>query len=98
MRKRTFMTAFAFAVLTMGCTTTSEVMESWVGSDESKLIEAWGVPDSTMTLADGKKAYTWKRVWSDKNGVHQGRQTFIVGIDGKVTKWSYENMPMIQLK
>lgn len=80
----------------VGCTTTSAVMKSWVGEDQAKLLTSWGAPDSAMTLDDGRKIYTWKRVWSDQHGVYQGRQTFTIDEHGKVTNWSYENMPRFQ--
>ena len=81
-----------------GCTTPSAVMKSWVGHHESELLAKWGAPDSVMQLEDGKKIYTWKRVWSDQNGVHQGRQTFTIDTDGKITHWAHENMPWFQRK
>ena len=81
------------AVSISGCTTTSSVMRSWVGHDESKLLTSWGAPDTKMELDDGVKIYTWKRVWSNNYGIHHGRQTFTINADGKVTNWSYENMP-----
>lgn len=84
------------AVFLVGCTTPSAVMKSWVGEDEAKLLASWGAPDSVMNLDDGRKIYTWKRIWSNQNGVYQGRQTFTVDADGTVTSWSYENMPRLQ--
>lgn len=82
----------------VGCTTPKAVMQSWVGEQESDLISRWGAPDSTVELKDGTKVYTWKRIWSDKRGVHQGRQSFTISAEGKVIKWSYGNMPAIMLK
>ena len=85
-------------VVCAGCTTPSAVMKSWVGHHESALISTWGAPDSVIELQDGNKVYTWKRVWSDQYGVHQGRQSFTVDATGKVVYGSYENMPLLLRK
>jgi len=68
-------------------------MQSWVGHDESELLARWGSPDLVTELKSGEKVYTWKRIWSNQYGVRQGRQTFTIAPNGKVTHWSYENMP-----
>jgi len=73
-------------------------MQSWVGAQESDLVSRWGAPDSMIELKDGTKVYTWKRVWSDDYGVHQGRTSFTISAEGKVVKWSYEGMPAYMLK
>jgi len=88
----------ASAISLAACTTPSAVMRSWVGNDESELLASWGAPDSMMVLDDGRKIYTWIRIWSDNSGVHQGRQTFTIDPDGKVSNYSYENMPPILMK
>lgn len=82
----------------IGCTTQAAVMQSWVGQNEAELLERWGAPDSVMTLEDGRKVYTWKRIWNDNNGVHYGRQTFTIDANGKICSWSYQNMPNLLKK
>lgn len=62
----------AMLLFIVGCTTPKTVMQSWVGEQESDLISRWGAPDSTVELKDGTKVCTWKRIWSDNYGVHQG--------------------------
>ncbi len=88
----------AILLIIVACTTPTAVMKSWVGHYESELYTSWGAPDLTVELKDGTKICTWKRVWSDSNGVHQGRQSFTIDTDGKVIKWSYEDMPAILRK
>src|SRR5437879_4213359 len=81
------------------CTTTDNVMKSWMGQPESKLLARWGAPDSLRELPDGTKVYTWKRIWYDQAGYpQQGRQTFTVDAAGFVKSWSYENLPKVVLK
>ena len=80
----------------LGCTTPGTVMKSWVGHDESGLMAAWGAPDSTVNMANGSKVCTWKRIWNNQNGVYQGRQSFVIGSDGIIKSWSYDNMPRLQ--
>ena len=95
---RLFLVSAMLSFFIAGCTTPTAVMKSWVGHHESELLSSWGAPDSMMELQDGTKVYTWKRVWSDNYGVHQGRQSFTIDTGGKVIKWSYENMPVILRK
>jgi uncharacterized protein YcfL len=98
MKKYLFSASILMLFLIVGCTTPTAVMQSWVGKQESDLISSWGAPDSMVELKDGTKVCTWKRVWTDNYGVHQGRQSFTINAEGKVIKWSYENMPAIMLK
>lgn len=94
-KKILFLVVTIALLIITGCTTPKAVMESWVGKHESDLISNWGAPDSMLQLKDGTKVYTWRRVWSDNSGIHQGRQSFTIDAEGKVIKWSYENMPVI---
>jgi hypothetical protein len=98
MGKFLFSVAIATSLFIAGCITTASVMQSWVGQHESKLVSKWGAPDSVVTLQDGSKVYTWIRIRGDASGVHQGRQSFTVDANGKITYWSYENMPRFQRK
>ena len=76
-----------------GCATTSGTMKSWIGETETKLLSSWGAPDNALTLSDGSKVYTWKRLWGNGN---LGRQTFTISAEGKVISWAYDNMPSLQ--
>jgi hypothetical protein len=98
MRKNLFLFIEIIMFLFIGCTTPQTVMESWIGHSESELVSSWGAPDSTVELNDKTKVYTWKRLWSDDYGVHQGRQSFTIDANGKIIKWSYTNMPRIMKK
>lgn len=93
MKKNVFLITKLVILLFIGCTTTQSVMDSWLGHDESELISSWGAPDSTFELKDGTKIYTWKRVWRNNYGTQEGRQSFTIDSNGKITKWRYENMP-----
>ncbi|MCG3148114.1 MAG: hypothetical protein PCFJNLEI_01556 [Verrucomicrobiae bacterium] len=81
-------------VLLTACATTNEVMQTWVGQPESKLIARYGAPDTQISLPDGSSVYTWKRTWHDRNGFIQiGRQNFIVNSSGIITDFSANNVP-----
>jgi len=54
-----------------GCATTAKYeakLNTWVGSSEDSLIAAWGVPNKTYDLRDGKRAIEYVR----KNIVQTG--------------------------
>lgn len=84
-------------LLFAGCRGASKdaIMDSWVGVDESQLLSTWGSPDLISNLDNGQKIYTWKHIFSSQYGVYEGRQTFTVDPTGKVSNWSYTNMPQI---
>lgn len=77
------------------CTTALQKnMQTWVGSTESQLLQAWGAPDRTQTLADGSKVDTWVDTWNSSSGQrYQCRKTFSVAPSGEVTKWSFTGCP-----
>ena len=79
--------------LLVGCRSPGKAMASWVGKPEAQLIASWGAPDSSMRLDDGSKVLTWKRIWSNHYHVGEGRQSFVISVNGMVQSWSYDNMP-----
>jgi len=59
-------------------------MESWVNEPIDNLITKWGAPDQTTVLSEGKRVFTWKKVFAGSTC----RQTFIVNAEGKIEKWN----------
>jgi hypothetical protein len=50
---------FAMVALLSGCATTAKYeakLNNWIGASEDSLVAAWGVPNKTYNLPDGKKA------------------------------------------
>jgi hypothetical protein len=85
-------------LISTGCVSTSELMQSWVGTDESELLSRWGAPDSSAQTNDGRKILTWKILWNDGANIYTCRKSFTIGKDAKVEKWSYAGCPQYQLK
>lgn len=69
--------------------TTNDVMASWVGEREEKLVASWGPPDNSYTFQSGSKVISYEYIW----GVYVGErrqcvQKFMIE-GGVVTKWGY---------
>jgi len=77
----------------LGCRSPGAAMQAWVGRTEADLLSSWGAPDSAVTLGDGSKVYTWKRIRGNQDVYKEGRQSFVISPDGTVKSFSYENMP-----
>jgi len=72
------------------CTTTNEIMNSWMGQPEAKLLSSWGVPNNSAVLSDGSKVLTWTTLWNDYNyNTYTCRKTFTINNNGIVAGWSY---------
>lgn len=70
-------------------------MESWMGSQESQLLAAWGAPDTRVSLTEGGTVYTWIDTWYQQNGQPAScRKTFTMDTRGVVVNWSYSNCPV----
>jgi hypothetical protein len=77
--------------LLSACATTStrnDVIKSWIGVPESRLLASWGAPDRTAALSDGRKVDTWLTDWNDREGMHTCRKTITVDLNGKVVHLS----------
>jgi hypothetical protein len=73
-----------------GCgATLQKKMQSWVGSDESQLLSAWGAPDTSLETEDGKRIHTWKTMWNYNGSMYTCRQSFTINAERKVEKWAY---------
>jgi hypothetical protein len=90
-----------FAAITLACAGRhhEEALNTWLGSDVNRLIEAWGPPSNTYELPNGEKMYSWYYdggvVAVPINGVvfarHKNCQTtFTVSKAGTVETWRYQ--------
>ncbi len=77
-------------VWAVGCASTGNTTNKWIGRPESELINARGQPDNTATLTDGRKILTWDDYYS-ANQVVPCRQSFTIGVDGKVEEFVSSN-------
>ena len=66
-----------------GCSSTGSTTNKWIGKPESELLASWGQPDNTANLPDGRKILSWDSYYST-NQVVPCRQSFTIGVDGKV--------------
>jgi hypothetical protein len=53
-----FLVAF---VPLVGCASTYNEMDKWMGHKDSEIISLWGAPSSVHETDDGKKILTWKK-------------------------------------
>lgn len=83
---------------TTACVSTDDRMRSWVGKDESELLSQWGAPDSALQANDGKRILTWKTLSGEGGNLYTCRQSFTIGTDGKVERWSYAGCPAFYLQ
>lgn len=92
--KRLVVTCCLVVVVLVGCVTSySGLMDSWVGSTETELVERWGEPDSVVTRSDGK-VLTYELFWTNTDKVvSRGRMKFAVDQEGRVVSWQKTNFP-----
>ena len=67
--------------------TKNDVMQSWVGKAEERLISKWGPPSRSYALPSGGKIISYNDDWGscvEKFMLEQG----------KITKWGYSNCSM----
>ena len=62
----------------LGCETTLDRMETWLGSEEHELMSSWGAPDRTIESGD-KRIHTW----DDRNGYGEIICTKTFTVDSK---------------
>jgi len=65
----------------LGCETTLDRMETWLGSEEHELMSSWGAPDRTIESGD-KRIHTWDA----RNGYGEiiCKKTFTVESNGRI--------------
>lgn len=79
--------------------TSASVMQSWIGHDATEVVSKWGVPDRSIDLADGKKAFTWidlrttetadvRSPTGSTRDLAECRRTLTFAADGKVIAWA----------
>jgi hypothetical protein len=65
MRTNYYLGMVALLFLTLGCATAGQFrkkMDSWLGGDVNRAIQAWGPPSNTYTLPNGQRMFTWLHV------------------------------------
>ncbi len=79
------------SVLVMGCVSTREVLDSWLGKSEDELISVAGIPTNSLRLNNGTKIveYTSVVVNYQDGAPIENRcvRTFTVDADGIITFW-----------
>jgi hypothetical protein len=90
---RLFLVIFFFLVT--GCTTTSSVMNSWVGRNINDVVQSWGPPTNQFS-GGGTTTYSWTNFWSNQYQINQCVQSFTVNSSGTITNFSYNNCPRLQ--
>jgi hypothetical protein len=82
--------SFTLIILSGGCNSTSNSSSNWIGKQDSELIAAWGEPDNTITLQDGRKILSWD-IYNNPSQVVPCRQSFTISADGKVEDFTTSN-------
>lgn len=70
----------------IGCTSTADALNTWIGQDENTLISQWGIPSRTYELDNGVKLIEYKRL-TGIYGQNHCTRTFTVRKDGKIIDW-----------
>jgi len=84
-----------------GCSTTTAVLQDWVGAPESELLQRWGKPNQVTETADGGKMLEYA-----KEREHPGhpehqywcRTRFDVSGEGAVVGFHYEGNDCTPIK
>jgi hypothetical protein len=82
----------ACLALLSGCIGPSrqEVLDPMVGQDVNVAIEAFGQPEETIDLGDGRNLYVWRRIYEYDLGHHSSRW-----FDGGREDWLFDDEPVI---
>jgi hypothetical protein len=83
----------AIILLGAGCATTDHVMASWVGHSSDELMTTWGPPDSILQFEDGRRVLEWKTTWKSGRNNYTCRQSFMIGLDDTIERWSSSGCP-----
>lgn len=77
-------TVLLFSIWMVGCATAN--MKAWFGHSKYDLVSAWGVPDRSEKLDNGKQVLTWDA----RNGYGQiiCNNTFTIDSNDKVDGFS----------
>ena len=67
--------------------TRADMMQSWVGESEERLVSKWGPPTNSYTLSSGGKIISYEYVRGIiNNTIYRCTEKFRID-DGTVTKW-----------
>ncbi len=93
-------------VFALGCATTQKyeaMLGTWVGQDENKLYEKWGVPDQTFNKPNGEKMIVYQRTGATTTQIVNNfgsdqavsstawcKTTFIAKPEGVISSWLWE--------
>lgn len=69
--------------------TTNDIMQSWVGHNESELIGSWGAPEKSFQNRDGSRVLTWKNYRETDTTYGYCTQTFLANKEGIIQAWKY---------
>lgn len=80
-------------ILLVSCTNTADIMNSWLGSDDTQLMSSWGAPTHVAEARSGGKIYTYRsQVFNSWSGAYQLRvRSFTVDKDGIITHVMWQN-------
>jgi len=67
-----------------------EVLDPMVGQDVNVAIEAFGQPEETIDLGEGRNLYVWRRVYEYDLGGHSSRW-----FEGRREDWLFDDEPVI---
>lgn len=84
----TALASLAF-IFSTACATNAKyerALQSWMGADVNRLIEAWGPPSNEYKMPNGDVMYTWLRVGGTVVTVGYNRYLNLVTA-GAVTYW-----------
>lgn len=84
------------SLILSGCATTAgyqKIVDSWMGAEENKLIESWGVPDNVYQLNETDKVFTYKessQAILSGSVVTYSCETYFTVRDGVVVDWKFK--------
>ena len=87
---------FCISLILSGCATTAgyqKIVDSWMGAEESKLIEAWGVPDNVYQLNETDKVFTYEessQAIISGNVVTYSCKTSFTVRNGVIVDWKFK--------
>lgn len=79
-----FLITFLAAATLSGCASLSGKVDSWQGRQSDELIQAWGPPNETQTLPEGRRALVYSRLQTVSGTSQECRVWFFVGSDGRI--------------
>ncbi len=78
-------------VLFTGCAQHTERMEAGVGQTETELLSAWGAPDKSVTLDNGKTIHSWLNAHGTRDSGPTCKKTVVFNHYHRVTDQNHQN-------